>query len=76
MTVIVNSKNREGWADEVATNLTKGHQVDLENFSHALHFPQCIELAAKYGVDFSITPTGSVGQFRKKGTAFLSKSEI
>ena len=73
MTVIIDSQ--DGWRQLVEANLLKKSDVDLTGFSQARHYAQCIELAASYGVDFSISPSGTVGQFRKKGTAFLAKTE-
>ena len=73
MTVIIDS--HDGWRGLVEANLIKKCDVDLMGFSQARHFAQCIELAAGYGVDFSISPSGTVGQFRRKGTALLAKTE-
>jgi hypothetical protein len=71
MTIIIDTEG--AWPELVGASLDKACDVDLVNFSQPRHYAQCIELAASHGVDFSINPDGSVGLFRKKGTAFLTK---
>jgi hypothetical protein len=73
MIVVIDSQNSDRWPDLVGNILTNGQEVDLENFSQMRHYARCIELAANHGVDFSVSSTATVGQFRKKGTAFLQK---
>ena len=73
MIVVVDSQNSDMWPELVGSTLTNGQEVDLENFSQTRHFARCIELAAAHGMDFSVNPSATVGQFRKKGTAFLHK---
>ncbi len=73
MAIIIDTQGT--WWELVGASLAKGQDVDLVEFSHPRHYAQCIELAASHGMDFSINPDGTVGQFRKKGTAFLSKAD-
>ena len=73
MIIVIDSQSSHAWPELVGSNLSKGQEVDLENFSQPRHFARCIELAAAHGMDFSIGPSATVGLFRKKGTAFLRK---
>ena len=73
MIVVIDSQSSDIWPELVESSLVTGQEVDLENFSQTRHFGECIELAAVHGVDFSVSPSATVGQFRKKGRAFLEK---
>ena len=73
MIVVIDSQNSDMWPELLGSTLTKGQEVDLKNFSQTRHYARCIELAAAHGMDFSVSPSATIGQFRKKGTAFLQK---
>ena len=73
MIVVIDSQSSDMWPELVGSTLTKGQEVDLENFSQTRHYARCIDLAAAHGMDFSVGPSATVGLFRKKGTAFLRK---
>jgi hypothetical protein len=73
MIVVIDSQRSDMWPELVGNTLNTGQEVDLENFSQTRHYARCIDLAAAHGMDFSVSPGATVGQFRKKGTAFLRK---